>query len=390
MKNLQQALQQRQQQGLYRRRHILQGPQGRQIQLDGQTLLNFSSNDYLGLSNHPAVKQAFIDAAQRHGVGSGSAHLVNGHSEAHHQLEQALAEFTGYPRALLFSTGYMANLAVAQSLCGRGDFIVEDKLNHASLLDAAQLSGGRLLRYPHKDHTQLQNRLQQCDNGEILLCSDAVFSMDGDEADIASLVSLSQQHQSWLMLDDAHGFGVLGENGRGSLSRQQISNADVPIYMATLGKALGTAGAFIAGSEELIEYLIQHARSYIYTTAMPAAVAAATLCSLQLLTTEAHRRQQLAENIALFRQLAAARGIVLMPSDTAIQPVPIGDAERASQLSEALFTRGFHLAAIRPPTVPANSARLRITLRADHQQGDMISLLDALAELLDQRQNQPR
>lgn len=384
MKNLQQQLQQRQQQGLYRRRRILQGPQGRQIQLDGQTLLNFSSNDYLGLSNHPMVRQAFIDAAQHYGVGSGSAHLVNGHSEIHHQLELALAEFTGYPRALLFSTGYMANLAVAQSLCGRGDFIVEDKLNHASLLDAAQLSAGRLLRYPHKNHTQLQQQLQRCNDGEILLCSDAVFSMDGDEADIATLVSLSQQHQAWLMLDDAHGFGVLGSDGRGSLSQQQISSADVPIYMATLGKALGTAGAFIAGSEDLIEYLIQHARSYIYTTAMPAAVAAATLASLQLLDSEADRRQQLADNIAEFRRLAAARGISLMPSDTAIQPVLIGNAGRASQLSQALFTRGFHLAAIRPPTVPANSARLRITLRADHQQNDLTTLLDALAQLLEQ------
>ena len=385
MKNLQQQLQQRQQQGLYRRRRILQGPQGRQIQLDGQTLLNFSSNDYLGLSNHPMVRQAFIDAAQHYGVGSGSAHLVNGHSEIHHQLELALAEFTGYPRALLFSTGYMANLAVAQSLCGRGDFIVEDKLNHASLLDAAQLSAGRLLRYPHKNHTQLQQQLQRCNDGEILLCSDAVFSMDGDEADIATLVSLSQQHQAWLMLDDAHGFGVLGSDGRGSLSQQQISSADVPIYMATLGKALGTAGAFIAGSEDLIEYLIQHARSYIYTTAMPAAVAAATLASLQLLDSEADRRQQLADNIAEFRRLAAARGISLMPSDTAIQPVLIGNAGRASQLSQALFTRGFHLAAIRPPTVPANSARLRITLRADHQQNDLTTLLDALAQLLEQQ-----
>jgi len=384
MKDLQQALQQRRQQGLYRQRKILQSPQGREIVLDGQRQLNFSSNDYLGLSNHPAVKQAFVDAAQHYGVGSGSAHLVNGHSEIHHRLEQTLAEFTGYPRALLFSTGYMANLAVAQSLCGRGDFIIEDKLNHASLLDAAQLSGGRLLRYPHKNHAQLQKQLQRCERGKRLLCSDAVFSMDGDEADIARLVSLSQQHQAWLMLDDAHGFGVLGEGGRGSLSRQQISCTDVPIYMATLGKALGTAGAFIAGSEDLVEYLIQHARSYIYTTAMPAAVAAATLCSLRLLEAEAHLRQQLAQNIAKFRQLAAARGIGLMPSDTAIQPVLIGDAEHASRLSEALFAQGFHLAAIRPPTVPANSARLRITLRADHQQRDMTALLDALAQLLDQ------
>jgi len=384
MKNLQQELQSRQQQGLYRRRRTLQSPQGRRIVLDGQSLLNFSSNDYLGRCNHPEVKQACIEATQRYGVGSGAAHLVNGHTEEHHLLEQELAEFTGYPRALLFSTGYMANLAVAQSLCGRGDFIVEDKLNHASLLDAAQLSGGKLLRYHHNDYAHLEQRLKRCGTGETLLSSDAIFSMDGDAADIRSLVTLSQQYQAWLMLDDAHGFGVLGEQGRGSLSQQTIPPADVPVYMATLGKALGTAGAFIAGSDDLIEFLIQNARSYIYTTAMPAPIAAATRTSLRLLQTDTQPQQLLHHNIQFFRQQAAQQQIQLMPSGTAIQPVLIGDSQRAVEISQQLFSQGFHLAAIRPPTVPANSARLRITLRADHTESDIQQLTHALAQLLNE------
>jgi len=385
MKNLRQELNQRQQQGLYRRRKILQSPQGREVVIDGQSLLNFCSNDYLGLANHPEVKKAFIEAAQQYGVGSGAAHLVNGHSTYHHQLEEELADFCGYPRALLFSTGYMANLAVAQSLCGRGDSIIEDKLNHASLLDAAQLSGGKLIRYLHADYNSLQSQLEACHSNkakEILVSSDAVFSMDGDEADIKMMAQHCQQHGAWLMLDDAHGLGVLGDNGRGSLSHQLVSPRQVPIYMATLGKAVGTAGAFVAGSEDLIEYLIQTARSYIYTTAMPAAVAAASLASLSILRESDSRQQSLLHNIALFKQLAEQSELVLMPSDTAIQPILIGSADRALKLSQQLFDKGLHIAAIRPPTVPKNTARLRITLRADHAENDIKTLIDTLAGLL--------
>jgi len=385
MKNLRQELNQRQQQGLYRRRKILQSPQGREVVIDGQSLLNFCSNDYLGLANHPEVKKAFIEAAQQYGVGSGAAHLVNGHSTYHHQLEEELADFCGYPRALLFSTGYMANLAVAQSLCSRGDSIIEDKLNHASLLDAAQLSGGKLIRYLHADYNSLQSQLEACRSNkakEILVSSDAVFSMDGDEADIKMMEKHCQHHDAWLMLDDAHGFGVLGDNGRGSLSHQLVSPQQVPIYMATLGKAMGTAGAFVAGSEDLIEYLIQTARSYIYTTAMPAAVAAASLASLSILRESDSRQQSLLHNIALFKQLAEQSEIVLMPSDTAIQPILVGSAEQALKLSQQLFDKGLHIAAIRPPTVPKNTARLRITLRADHTENDIKTLIDTLAGLL--------
>jgi len=386
MKNLRQELNQRQQQGLYRRHKILQSSQGREVVIDGQPVLNFCSNDYLGLANHPEVKKAFIEAAQQYGVGSGAAHLVNGHSTSHHQLEEELADFCGYPRALLFSTGYMANLAVAQSLCGRGDSIIEDKLNHASLLDAAQLSGGKLIRYLHADYDSLQSQLEVCHSNnakEILVSSDAVFSMDGDEADIKVMAQHCQQHDAWLMLDDAHGFGVLGDHGRGSLSHQLVSPLQAtPIYMATLGKAMGTAGAFVAGSEDLIEYLIQTARSYIYTTAMPAAVAAASLASLSILRESDSRQQSLLHNIALFKQLAEQSEIALMPSDTAIQPILIGSADRALKLSQQLFDKGLHIAAIRPPTVPKNTARLRITLRADHTENDIKTLIDTLAGLL--------
>lgn len=382
MKDLQKALKQLQQRGLYRRRRCLESPQGREISLDGQRLLNFCSNDYLGLANHPDVLQRFQDAASKYGVGSGSAHLVNGHSRSHHALEEELAEFTGYPRSLLFSTGYMANLAVAQSLCSRGDYIVEDKLNHASLIDAALLSGGKLLRYPHKDMHSLQQQLERCSSAETLLSSDAVFSMDGDEADIPHLIESSRQHDAWLMLDDAHGFGVLGDHGKGSLNHQQVSSDEVPVYMATLGKALGTAGAFIAADEDLIEYLIQTARSYIYTTAMPAAIAEATRASLQIIRNDNSLQQSLMHNIQHFKQLAAQAGLTLMPSSTAIQPVIIGDAIAATAISQQLFEQGMHIAAIRPPTVPDGTARLRITLRADHTHHDMEKLITHLQRFL--------
>jgi len=383
MKNLRQDLIQREQQGLYRRRSVLHGPQGREIILDGQKVLNFCSNDYLGLAAHEAVKQAFIDGARQYGAGSGSAHLVNGHTRAHHALEEELADFCGYPRALLFSTGYMANLGVAQTLCAKGDNIIEDKLNHASLLDAASISGARLTRYLHRDYESLLNKLQRCSNAapanaEIMVSSDAVFSMDGDEADISSMVSQCQSHDAWLMLDDAHGFGVLGKNGQGSLSQQNISTEDVQIYMATLGKAMGTAGAFVAGNEDLIEHLIQSSRCYIYTTAMPAAVAEASRASLRLLVSENWRQQSLIHNIHYFRTLARQSSLNVLDSNTAIQPVIIGDAQKTLQLSQQLFDKGLHVAAIRPPTVARNTARLRITLRADHSEQDIDQLVDAM------------
>lgn len=382
MNDLKQALVQRKEQGLYRQRKQIQSPQGREIMLNGQRVLNFCSNDYLGLAAHPEVNKAFVRGAELYGVGSGSAHLVNGHSSAHHQLEDELAEFTGYPRTLLFSTGYMANLGVAQSLCTHRDLIIEDKLNHASLLDAARVSGAKLSRYLHGNYQSLQDKLSKRGAGECLVSSDAVFSMDGDQADIATMTDLCSSHDAWLMLDDAHGFGVLGKNGAGSLNHQQIAAKNVPIYMATLGKALGTAGAFIAGSDELVEYLIQTARSYIFTTAMPPAIAEATRASLKLLVTENWRQQALIENIKNFKLLAKQSEIPLLASDTAIQPVIINDSQKALETSHTLLKKGLHVAAIRPPTVPANTARLRITLRADHTPVDIQHLVDSLSPLI--------
>lgn len=378
MKNLQHDLQQRKQQGLYRSRKILQSPQGREIILNDKQVLNFCSNDYLGLANHPDVIHSFTKAAQQFGVGSGAAHLVNGHTQSHHALEEELAEFTGYPRALLFSTGYMANLGVAQSLYSKDDYIIEDKLNHASLLDAAKISGAQLKRFPHKDYPNLLNKLSSCESAEKLVSSDSVFSMDGDEADIKLMVNHCQSHDARLMLDDAHGFGVLGDQGRGSLNHQQVSATEVSVYMATLGKALGTAGAFIAGSDDLIETLIQTARCYIYTTAMPAAVAQATRTSLQLLVKEDWRQLSLKNNIQYFKKLIKQTDLDLLESNTAIQPVIIGDSQVATDISQKMFEKGFHIAAIRPPTVPKNTSRLRITLRADHSEQDIERLVEAL------------
>jgi 8-amino-7-oxononanoate synthase len=382
MKDLRPLLDQLQQDGLYRRRRITDSAQGAELTIDGRTLLNFCSNDYLGLAAHPALREAFIDAAQHWGVGSGAAHLINGHSRVHHELEEALAEFSGYPRALLFSTGYMANLGVAQALCGRGDAVFEDRLNHASLLDAGLLSGARLQRYAHNDTADLDARLAAREKGEKLVASDGVFSMDGDLAPLPDLVGSCKRQDAWLMIDDAHGIGVLGQEGRGSLEHHDLPTDAVPIYMATLGKALGSAGAFVAGSEDLIEYLIQKARTYIYTTASPPAVAAATLRSLQLVREEGWRREHLARLIQRFRSAAEQLGLPLMDSPTPIQPLLVGDSQRASTMSQGLLERGILVSAIRPPTVPQGTARLRITLSAAHEESQIDRLLDALHQII--------
>ena len=351
------------------------------MRIDGHKVINFCSNDYLGLANHPRVRSAFIKGIERYGAGSGAAHLINGHSRAHHQLEEALADFCGYPRALLFSTGYMANLGVAQALVGRGDSVLEDRLNHASLIDGGLLSGARLMRYAHNDMGALKNKLASREHGEKLVLSDGVFSMDGDIADVSALATTSAQHDAWLMIDDAHGFGVLGEQGRGTLSHCAVSTSEVPIYMATLGKALGTAGAFVAGSEALIETLVQQARSYIYTTAQPAAVAAATLESLRIVADQPELREALHANIIYFKQCAQQAGLELHPGETAIQPIIIGAVDKTLELSQQLFEHGFHVSAIRPPTVPEGSARLRITLSAGHTHSHIDQLISTLSEL---------
>lgn len=372
-------LAERQAADLFRQRPLLQSPQGPLVQVDGQHLLAFCSNDYLGLANHPEVIHALQQGAERWGVGGGASHLVIGHSTPHHQLEEALAAFTGRPRALLFSTGYMANLAVVTALVGQGDSVLQDRLNHASLLDAGLLSGARFSRYLHNDAVSLVNRLRKV-TGNCLVVTDGVFSMDGDLADLPALCAETRAAQAWVMVDDAHGFGSLGATGGGIVEHFGLGQDDVQVLVGTLGKAFGTAGAFVAGSEELIETLIQFARPYIYTTSQPPAVACATLQSLELLRSEHWRREHLNRLITRFRQGAAEIGLSLMDSPTPIQPILVGDSARALKLSALLKDRGLLVGAIRPPTVPAGSARLRVTLSAAHSDAQLELLLEALAE----------
>jgi 8-amino-7-oxononanoate synthase len=364
---------------LYRQRPLLETPQQPEVVVDGESLLAFCSNDYLGLASHPEVIRALQQGAERWGVGGGASHLVMGHSTPHHQLEEALAEFTGRPRALLFSTGYMANLAAVTALVGQGDTVLEDRINHASLLDAGLLSGARFSRYLHNDAHSLAKRLDKA-TGNTLVVTDGVFSMDGDLADLPALCATAKARDAWVMVDDAHGFGPLGQTGGGIVEHFGLGIDDVPVLVGTLGKAFGTAGAFIAGSEELIETLIQFARPYIYTTSQPPAIACATLKSLELLRSEGWRRDHLNRLISRFRQGAADIGLSLMDSPTPIQPILVGSSERALKLSAALRRRGVLVGAIRPPTVPAGSARLRVTFSASHSEAQVEQLLDILAE----------
>lgn len=364
---------------LFRQRPLLESPQGPQVRVDGQPLLAFCSNDYLGLASHPEVVRALLDGAERWGVGGGASHLVIGHSQPHHELEEALAEFTGRPRALLFSTGYMANLAAVTALVGQGDTVLEDRLNHASLLDAGLLSAARFSRYRHNDAASLASRLDKA-SGNTLVVTDGVFSMDGDLADLPALAATAKVRGAWLMVDDAHGFGALGASGGGIVEHFGLGLEEVPVLVGTLGKAFGTAGAFVAGSAELIETLVQFARPYIYTTSQPPAVACASLKSLELLRTEGWRREHLNALIARFRAGAAELGLTLMDSPTPIQPLLIGDSARAVELSRLLRERGILVGAIRPPTVPAGTARLRVTLSAAHSVAQVERLLDALGE----------
>jgi len=378
--DLAEELQQIKQKNLYRSRRVISTPQGVEITIDNKQLINFSSNDYLGLANHPDVIQSFKQATDNYGVGSGSAHLICGHSKSHHALEEELAEFTGRDRALLFSTGYMANLGVISALLGRGDQVFQDRLNHASLLDGGLLSGARFKRYLHNDIDDLNNKIKVID-GRTLIVTDGVFSMDGDVAPLTELSALAVKKNAWLMVDDAHGLGVLGKTGAGILQQQGITQSDVAILMGTLGKGFGTFGAFVAGSDVLIETLIQKARSYVFTTAMPAAVAEATRTSLKLLIKENWRRDRLRFLVQRFQLGASQLGLSIMPSDTAIQPLLMGDSQRATAISEALLNKGFLVSAIRPPTVPKGEARLRITFSANHQEQHVDQLLDVLEKV---------
>lgn len=378
MFDFRQRLAEREAQNLYRRRRISDGPQGPQQVVDGKEVLSFCSNDYLGLANHPEIVAAFKQGADEYGVGSGAAHLVNGHSRAHHALEVELAEFTARPRALLFSTGYMANLGVVAALIGTGDTIFEDRLNHASLIDAGLLSRARLTRYTHGDAAALETKLAASKGEEKLIVTDGVFSMDGDIAPLQALAATAKHHDALLMVDDAHGIGVLGPQGRGSVAHFGLDLNEVPILMGTLGKGVGSFGAFIAGSDELIEWLIQSARPYIYTTATPPAVAEATRTSLKLIQNDEWRREKLRSLIKRFREGASQLGLELMASETPIQPLLIGDAGAALALSKRLEQQGILISAIRPPTVPEGTARLRITFSASHTEEHVDRLLSAL------------
>ncbi|WP_431483233.1 8-amino-7-oxononanoate synthase [Pseudomonas solani] len=377
--NLAYRLAERRAADLYRQRPLLESPQGPEAVVDGRAVLAFCSNDYLGLANHPEVIAALRAGAERWGAGGGASHLVIGHSGPHHELELALAEFTGRPRALLFSTGYMANLGAVTALVRKGDSVLEDRLNHASLLDAGLLSGARFSRYLHNDVGSLASRLEKAE-GNTLVVTDGVFSMDGDLADLPALCAKAREKGAWVMVDDAHGFGPLGATGGGIVEHFGLGLEDVPVLVGTLGKAFGTAGAFVAGSEELIETLVQFARPYIYTTSQPPAVACATLKSLELLQKESWRREHLNGLIQRFREGAAEIGLTLMDSPTPIQPILVGDSARALRLAALLRERGILVGAIRPPTVPAGSARLRVTFSASHSEAQLELLLLALSE----------
>ncbi|SES97266.1 8-amino-7-oxononanoate synthase [Nitrosomonas marina] len=379
----------REQQGLKRYRSILDSPQSRSVNIDGCEYLSFGSNDYLGLSNHPDLVQSACLGARRYGVGAGASHLLYGHSSAHHELEEAVARFTGFPRALLFSTGYMANIGVVTALVGRHDAVFADKLNHASLNDAAILSRAQLVRYPHLDLSVLEQHLKKSKAKRKLVVSDAVFSMDGDIAPIPDLVVMCERYNAMLLLDDAHGFGVLGRDGRGTLFTENnkpahshiVLHSPNIIYMATLGKAAGVFGAFVAACPVVIETMIQTARSYIYTTAGPPLLSHVLLQSLALIEQESWRRAHLFHLINRLQQELDMSGWRILPSKTPIQPVLVGSTRKVVHISSSLKAQGILVPAIRPPTVPQNTARLRISLSASHQETDIVRLATVLRHL---------
>ena len=384
MDDLAAKLDARRAQGLYRQRQTLSSPQGVRVRMGDETLLSFCSNDYLGLANDPRVVRAFRAAAAEHGVGAGASHLITGHHAVHAALEEELADFVGAERALLFSTGYMANLGVVSALTDRDGVIFEDKLNHASLIDAARLARAKVRRYPHIDTTWLAQRLA-AEQGSKLVTTDGVFSMDGDIAPLRELHALTRRYGARLLVDDAHGLGVLGNEGRGSCAVHGITVAAPVILMGTLGKAFGVFGAFVAAEQPVIETLIQHARTYIYTTALPMAVAAAVRESLRIVRAEPWRREHLQALVQRFAEGAGTLGLRLLNARTPIQPVLLGNPDAALTSSRQLRARGILVPAIRPPTVPVGTSRLRITLSAAHQPADVDRLLENLATVLPPR-----
>lgn len=378
---LQAQLNLRREEHLYRTRLNVASGCSSTLSVEGRSLINFCSNDYLGLASHPDISLALKQAADLYGTGSGASHLVSGHSVVHQKLEEQLAEYTGRPRTLLFSTGYMANMGVINALVGRRDLVLQDQLNHASLLDGGRLSQADFKRYKHVDMASLEQRLEQSSAERKLIVSDGVFSMDGNLAPLSEISTLAKKHNAWLMVDDAHGVGVLGPQGGGLVEQLGMNLKQVPVLVGTLGKSFGTFGAFVAGSEALIETLIQFSRSYIYTTALPPAVAAATLASLKIVRQESWRRDKLVQLVTRFRRGAEQIGLQLGASNTPIQPVLINNDAKVMQVGQSLRDAGFLVGAIRPPTVPVGTGRLRITFSADHSEEQVDQLVAALDSL---------
>lgn len=376
-------------QSLRRRRRVVSGPQGPVLEVDGRRLLAFASNDYLGLASHPAIAQAAIDSIRSDGVGASASHLISGHHAAHEQLETDLAQFVGLPRVLAFASGYMANTGIIPALVGPGDAVFSDALNHACIIDGARLSRAEVQVYPHGDIEALDARLQASRAAGRLIVSDAVFSMDGDIAPVAALVELAQRHQAWLLLDDAHGFGVLGPHGEGTLAHLGIASERV-LYMATLGKAAGVSGAFVAGAADAIDWLVQRARTYVFTTATPPMLAAAASASLRVIRADDWRRERLRTHAALLRDRCAGWPWRLLPSATAIQPLIVGGNAATMDLSDRLMKRGFWAPGIRPPTVPQGTGRLRISLSARHDTSHVEALAAALTNIADELADEAR
>ncbi|MCF2949755.1 8-amino-7-oxononanoate synthase [Paraglaciecola aquimarina] len=384
---IQSALVARKKQGLLRKRQVVESAQGPIIEVNGQHYLNFSSNDYLAMRRSTVVAQAWVDGVSELGGGSGASPLVTGYTYVHQALEEYLAEELGREKVLLFNSGFAANQAICQALFGanktkQSGQIIADKLIHASFIDGAQACDAQLSRFKHNDLNHLQSLLDKTSaDSDVLVATESVFSMDGDQAPISDILTFTQAFSAWLMVDDAHGFGVLGETGLGVVEQHKLSQQQLPVLMATFGKAIGTAGAFVAGSSELIDYLVNFARHYIYSTAMPAAQAYATLACLQS-NKRLENKIILHQRIELFKQLAEQAGINLMPSDSAIQPVLIGCADKALLVSEKLKNLGLWVSAIRYPTVPKNTDRLRITITAGHDENDIQALIDGLQLVL--------
>jgi 8-amino-7-oxononanoate synthase len=378
---------QREAQSRVRMRRNVTRRDGVRMEVDGQWLTGFCSNDYLGLAQQFAIVNAFQDAAAKDGAGGVASHLVCGHHAVHDALERELADWLGMPRALLFGNGFLANLGVVQALLEDDDVCVQDRLNHASLIDAARLSGCKLRRYPHLDAEGALRQLRSVPDTGALLATDGVFSMDGDIAPLRELALIARVQHATMYVDDAHGVGVLGPDGRGSVAAARLDVNAVPLQLVTLGKALGSYGAAVVGNADLIQHLSETARPYIYTTALPPAQAAASLAAVKLARREHWRREKLDAAIARFREGAAKRGFELMPSTTPIQPLAIGDDTATLAYAQALEAQGFWVSAIRPPTVPEGKARLRFTLSALHTPAEIDALLDALAwarEAIDQ------